>query len=448
MLQQWLAAGLVLIALAVLILGLRVSRRRFGWQPETIRKLLHIGMGSIALTFPWIFTSPLPVFVLAAVAFVMMLGVRHVAFLKAQLGGVIDAVDRASAGELYFPAGIALSFWLTAGDPLLYSVPILILTLADAVAALVGVRYGSARYTTLDGSKSVQGSLAFFSMAFVCTLLPLTLYAHTRVPQALLIALILGVLTMLVEAIAWRGLDNLLIPVLGFLLLDSFVKQGVAELAASLGAIVTLVVVGFLYRSRSTLADDALLTCVFIGYVLWALGGIAWVYPPLVIFLRDKLLGYSAFGPGIRRHNVQSMLTIGVPGIVWLVVANVTNRPGLFFFPYVLNFAVQLAVLELTRLIHRSPAAPRLRPFIAAVGVGWLMFIPYVLIMRFAQPWLLLTVATVAPIALGTGIFMLIQHGLEDCPRDLPRWLRQGASSLAASAAGLLPLLFLGSTYG
>jgi phytol kinase len=444
--DQWLAAGLVLIALTVLIVGLRICRLRWHWQPETVRKLVHIGMGTVALTFPWIFSSALPVFVLASVAFVMLLGLRYVPWLKTTMGGVIDAVDRVSAGELYFPAGIALSFWLSDGDPLLYCVPILILTLADAVAALVGIRYGTKLFTTLEGTKSYQGSFAFFVMAFFCAYLPLRLYAHIALPQAALISLITGLLTVLVEAVAWRGIDNLLLPVMGFLLFNSFVKLDVAELATNLGVVVTLSAITFFYRSRSTFADDGLLTAVLVGYVIWALGGFTWVYPPLVIFVRDKLLSYSALGRNIAPHNAQSILTICLPGVVWLVAA-VTTHNDTLLFPYVLTFAVQLAILELTREIYHFPKAPRVRLFAASVGVGWLLFVPYVLIVHAVQPWLSAALLAVVPIALGTGLFMLVQRALDPCPRDLRRWLRQGTVAFAVSAAGLAMVwLMMGSS--
>jgi len=443
--DQWLAAGIVLIALATLIVGLRICSQRFGWQPETVRKALHIGMGTVALTFPWIFTGPWPVFALAGVALGLLLALRRVPALKTSFGSVIDSVDRVSAGELYFPVGIALSFWLTDGDPLLYGVPILILTLADAVAALIGIRYGTKRYATLDGTKSYQGSLAFFGMAFACTFVPLMLFPRTGVPEAVLIAVIIGVLTMLVEAVAWRGLDNLLLPVIGFLLLDSFLKLDVGELLTNLAAIVLLCIITFLYRARSTLADDALLTAVLVGYIIWALGGFIWLYPPLVIFLRDKLISYSALGPDISRHNVQSILTICIPGLIWLVAAVVSGQGGLFY-PYVLSFAIHLSILELTREIYHYPSRSRLTAFLSSVGVGWLMFIPFFFITHFGQPWLLLGLVGAGPIALGVSLFMVVQPGIDHCPRDLSRWLRQGASAFAASAAGLL-LLWLTRSY-
>ena len=443
--DERLTAVIVLIVLAVLIIGLRICSQRLRWQPETVRKALHIGMGTVALTFPWIFTRPGPVFALAGIALGLLLALRYVPMLKASFGSVIDAVDRVSAGELYFPVGIALSFWLTDGDPLLYGVPILILTLADAVAALIGIRYGTRLYTTLDGTKSYQGSLAFFGMAFVCTFVPLMLFSRTGVPEAALISIIIGVLTMLVEAIAWRGLDNLLLPVVGFLLLDSFLKLDVGELLTNLAAIILLAVITFLYRARSTLADDALLTAVFVGYIIWALGGFIWVYPPLVILLRDKLISYSALGPDISRHNVQSILTICMPGLIWLVAAIVADQGGLFY-PYVLSFAIHLSILELTREFYHYPSRSRVVVFLSSVGVGWLMVIPFFFITHFGQPWLLLGLVAGGPIALGLSLFMAVQPGIDHCPRDLARWLRQGASAFAASAVGAL-LLWLARSY-
>ncbi len=59
-------------------------------------------------------------------------------------------------------------FVLSDGRTLLYVVPILVLTFADAAAALVGVAFGRLRYSTVGGSKSLEGSAAFLGVAFLC----------------------------------------------------------------------------------------------------------------------------------------------------------------------------------------------------------------------------------------------------------------------------------------
>ena len=52
-------------------------------------------------------------------------------------------------GEFYFPVAVAVVFVLARGDTLLYLIPVLTLTVADSVGALIGVRYGFARYQTV-----------------------------------------------------------------------------------------------------------------------------------------------------------------------------------------------------------------------------------------------------------------------------------------------------------
>ena len=50
--------------------------------------------------------------------------------------------------------------------------------LADAVAALIGIRYGTLQYQTTEGTKSVEGSVAFFFVAFLSVLVPLLVFTE------------------------------------------------------------------------------------------------------------------------------------------------------------------------------------------------------------------------------------------------------------------------------
>src|SRR5437867_4045500 len=84
------------------------------------------------------------------------------------------------------------------------AIPILILTLADAIAALVGMAYGAHRYTGIAGQKSAEGSLAFFTVAFLTTHIPLLLLTTDQQmarEKVLLISLTIGFLVMLMEGI-------------------------------------------------------------------------------------------------------------------------------------------------------------------------------------------------------------------------------------------------------
>jgi phytol kinase len=210
-----------LALLISLLAGLRLLSHRFPLAPEVLRKLFHVGGGLTTLAFPWIFPSYVPVVVLALVTIPALLALKYVRALRASFGSVLYDIRRASFGEVYFPLSICLLFMLSGHNVLLYSIPVLILTFADTAAAAVGRRYGRLRYPTPGGYKSLEGSTAFFTAACLCTLVPLTLALGGTPLTALFVALTLSLLMTLVEAVSFGGLDNLLIPLLGYLFLRS-----------------------------------------------------------------------------------------------------------------------------------------------------------------------------------------------------------------------------------
>jgi phytol kinase len=242
--NPWLAIALVLALLGGLIIGLRFYQRRYSPHPELVRKLLHVPMGLITLTFPWLFYSPIPVLILAGIAIATLSSLRLYQPLKQEFGSVLGSVERQSLGEIYFPISVALVFWFSQGQPLLFCIPMLILTLADAIAAIIGIRYGRFHYTTPDGYKSAEGSTAFFTIAFFSVYVPLLLMSDIGRTETLLVSLILGLLVMLLEAIAWCGIDNLLIPIGSFILLKTHLNMTIPNLSIHL--ILTLALVSLL----------------------------------------------------------------------------------------------------------------------------------------------------------------------------------------------------------
>ena len=243
--MNWLGIAIVLAALGGLLGALRLYQKWGKPQPELLRKILHVGMGLVACSFPWLFDGSWPILLLGALSLVGMVALRTVKTLSGSVGTVVSGVGRISFGEIYFPLAIALQWhiFLFESGPfeyrvLLYCIPLLLLTVADAAAALVGVNYGSVRFATADGVKSAEGSLAFFLCAFLCVHIPLLLGSDTGRVETLLIAVLLALVAMLFEAIAWAGLDNLLLPLVGYLLLRIYfgpVGRGAGDAAGSDG---------------------------------------------------------------------------------------------------------------------------------------------------------------------------------------------------------------------
>lgn len=215
MTNVFLASTAALAALGALFGGARALRTRGLLSAEGSRKLVHIGMGCVCMSFPWLFDGPLPVLVLAAIAMAGLLAVRAIPSLQANFGCVLHGVARRSYGEFAFIGGVATAFWLAHGDAFSYVIPVAVLTFADSLAAIVGTRFGAHRFATPDGTKSLEGSAAFLVAATACVAVPLALAGR---PGALLVALVTAGALMLIEASAWAGLDNFAIPLVGGML--------------------------------------------------------------------------------------------------------------------------------------------------------------------------------------------------------------------------------------
>lgn len=433
--NTWVAIGATLAAFLLLFGLLQVCARLPGARPEITRKLLHGGSGLLTLTFPFLFRDVWPVFLLTGASATLIAAVKFVPSLRARFGGVANRVDRETLGELYFPIAVAVLFWLTRDEhPLLFVIPVLMLTLADATCALVGGRYGLTRYT--GGSKSLEGSVAFIVVAFFCVHVPLLLWTDIGRVESLLIASTLALLVMLLEGCAWRGLDNLFIPIGGYFLLRAYVAMEAPALLARLMVTAGLVVLIVLSRRRTTLEDDSLVAAAFLAYVAWAIMGWRWLVGPLAIFI-----GYVSLSPRTpdnsrRMHGVPAVLSIWAAAVVWLAVARSADRPALLF-PYTIVFAAHLAMFGVSRLAFQFPDRPVAALFWRAVLTSAAVVLLPFIFAAGASPSNAFAVAIgILAIALGAAIFVFTQPHIRNLPQDAQRWILQaGAAALASLAA-------------
>lgn len=438
----WLGILLVCVSLSAVIVGLRVYQSRFNPHPEFVRKLLHIMMGLVALTFPWLFTTVWPVWVLAGLAAGGLLLLRFQKALSSDFGEVVHGVDRHSLGEFYFPFSIALVFHLAQGDSILFLIPVSILTLADATAALIGVRYGRAIYHTTNGVKSVEGSIVFFVVTFLCVHIPLLLLTDVDRANCLLIGLIMGVLVMLFEAIAWRGLDNLFVPIGSFFLLEIYWTMATNSLLWRFIVILILLLLLISFRRLSTLNDSATIGAVLVGYVSWALCGMNWLLPPLIVFVTYAILAAGTEQSGTSVHSLKTVFGVSVTGLFWLFVNRIWQQE-LLLFPYTLAFAANLAMIGIAREGYRRSQWSGAALIARGTVEGWvLLFLPYLVVNNFSnQAWLSMSFALLV-VFLAAALFYHWQPNIRDCANDLMRWIRQVSVASAASLSGLLLVVF------
>jgi phytol kinase len=424
----------ILLGALVMLLTLRLCHEQAKLTGEWTRKLAHIGTGAMAISFPWIFSSRIPVFIVCGASITLLLAMRYVPFMRRHLSGALDDVARESWGELYFPFSVALLFQFAHGDKMLYSIPLLVLTIADTVAALTGAEYGKHGYATTEANKSVEGSFAFFCAAFFSVNVVLVVYSNVGRVETLLISLDIGVIVMLLEAIAWRGLDNIFIPLGVFILLRLYLAMPVDQLWNRFRVAVVLVIFVTAYARKTTLQGSALLAAALVLYISWALGGWQWLIPPAIL-----LLSYTFFFPGKitaadRTHNVYAVLSIASAGLVWLFLYRIWQQPD-FLFPYTLAFAIHLAVIA-WNLVYPRYSSVRV-VMIACVLLSWLlMFAPYVLIERRSRLSLVQSAAALVICCVAFGIFYLWEPRHEGIyPATGARWFRQAGIVLLSTLA-------------
>ena len=241
MLTTWATVAVLQSLFLVLLVAVSHAATRGALRPETSRKVLHTGAGLLTLALPFAFRELWPVALLVAATATALAVIRFVPAGRLRFGAAAYRVGRTSYGEFYFLLAVVALFWLTeAQSPIFFTIPVLVLTLADSMGALVGSRYGRMLYTR--GHKTIEGSVAFCATAFLCVHVPLLLWTSVGRPESLLIAGTLAPLLTLLEASAWRGRDNLLLPLGGHLLLQCFLPLGLGTLAVCFAATLVLVV--------------------------------------------------------------------------------------------------------------------------------------------------------------------------------------------------------------
>lgn len=202
-----MSAELVLVGVPAFMLTLLhwLNRLHNQTRSERCRKAAHVALGLVCLPLPWLGLPAATVGLLALIGLGLLLLIRKQPHMRQSFGTALYGVRRASLGELLFPVAIGLTYLLAQGNALLYCLPMLLLTLADPAAALVGKRYGR------GSGKSLAGSLAFFAVALLCSVGALLL---AGLPLAAVAGVAVGVslVATLIERLAGWGLDNLLIP--------------------------------------------------------------------------------------------------------------------------------------------------------------------------------------------------------------------------------------------
>jgi dolichol kinase len=185
----------------VLLASVEVLKRKLIIGHDLSRRLAHIGAGIINLLAP-LFVSSLAI-ISANVLFVGLL----LAGRKRNYFSAISTTSRKTYGDIYFPLGIIMSaLFLLPDNVIAFQYGVAIMGISDALAGLIGERWGKKKILILNNYKTVMGATTFYGSSLL-----ITLFFFPQIsPAVFIIPLVLTA----VEFISVYGLDNLILPVI------------------------------------------------------------------------------------------------------------------------------------------------------------------------------------------------------------------------------------------
>ena len=290
--REWLTMVALALGLFILIGLADKFRSAMRWNPEFTRKFVHVATGLLIFFTPYLFRSPIPLIVLSSFFIVVnLLGLRLNLFK-----GMHDT-ERVTLGTVYFPLAfllLVLLFW--ENHKLIVQLSILILGVADAVAAVVGENVRSPHSYRISGEgKSLEGSLAMAVASAILVGLGLAFLPHARgyalsPGMIAAIAVSCGILAAALESLSWQGSDNLTVPLgTAFLLHYTLTHSPADNLYFFAGMALALAIALASYAARF-LAPSGAVATFLLGTIIFGIGQWQWGVPILAFFISSSIL--------------------------------------------------------------------------------------------------------------------------------------------------------------
>jgi len=217
--SDWLALVISYVyVFAVIGVGEGLRKWRC-YSTEFTRKLIHItvGMwafGTVLLFQHWYFAIIPPLSFVAT---------NYISY-RGEIFKSVETGEKGNLGMVYFPISFAVIICLFWMRPNLLVASLMPMTWGDALAAILGRRYGQRKYSVLGFTRSMEGSLAMFLFSWLSIFLALLLLPSLGWQTSLLYSLAVAAFATLVEALSPWHIDNLTVPVFSAALLYLIAK--------------------------------------------------------------------------------------------------------------------------------------------------------------------------------------------------------------------------------
>lgn len=344
--ESEVGSALVVASLFLMLVGLGEILRGLGaCSQEATRKFVHLTGGIVSLSFAYIFTSHWVVLGLGVSFVALMATTKKLGMLQS-----VHGIKRKSSGDLLHPIAIYLTFLITSffEKPDFYLISVMVLSVSDALAAIVGVSYGFKVYSVEEDRKSLEGSFVFLLSTFLIVHLGLLLLTHIGRMECVLAALLIAVLVTCFEAISLGGADNIIIPFGTLFILMKITTKPIPEIILQLCSIGIIFLTTYLFGNLSgRLGTSGIIGVALAGYAAWSLIGPEWYIPVFVCTVLISVVDMFLEMPGSQDEllRVRPIFYMFIVSFGWILGANLTDLPNdLFFVPYVVSFAAILSI--------------------------------------------------------------------------------------------------------
>lgn len=445
MVSPWIGILLIVGILMGLMVFLSWLPKRFPNMPaEVPRKLLHVLMGLTVLPFPWLFNERWPVVVIAVIALVSLIGIRKIKALKKSLGSSLHAVERKTFGEIGFVLSVALVFWFSFGNPMLYIIPTLILTFADTVSAFIGIRYGRRNLASgIEDKKSFEGSFAFFSMAFIISLACLLLFTDVGRAELLLISLTIGILIAIIEAISICGSDNLFIPVVSFLVLSTNIGMSVNQLIINLVLLFILAVIALYFNNKTNISSIGLSEGIFAAYCVFAFGSLRWLVVLLLLFIGFAVIPKIHPGEMLLKRDIRIILANVLVPLILVLVKAFIKVEGISY-AFVVAVGAQLCMNTFARFRFYYLYSSLKSFWLGILEAVCVILIPSAFLFGIANQTIIGIITAVLSMILAGLVALYLERALIDNPETYERDWIQAASAFVISIISYFVVTVIG----
>lgn len=322
-----------------------ILRKTNACSMEGTRKLVHLLAGAVSLSFAYIIRSHWTLLVMC-IGFIAIVRISK----KYELLNSIHGVKRKSTGDILHPLAIYLTYlWASfLKTPDFYLISILVLSISDTLAALIGSSYGFKLYDVEEERKSLEGSLIFFLSTFLIVHLGLLLLTEVGRLECVLAALLIAILVTCFEAVSLGGADNLFVPTGTLFILSKFTKKPIPEMVFQLCSASIIFLLSFIVsKPTDRLGSSGIIGVALTGYAAWSLIGPEWYIPVLICNL---LIAWSdcfleSPGSGEELFRIRPVFYMFVVSFIWILAANFSSIGHQYFFvPYIVSISAILSI--------------------------------------------------------------------------------------------------------